>query len=478
MKTKTFLVLAATLLSTSFAHAGSDSNICGDAVEAVCDSKSTGAQKAILAQQVMNNAAKQAQAFMREQPLPAKEFLVSIPQFIANAGTSQEMSYAMTRGLAYLACLDFLARGYFSSSGDYGYLGLKCFPNGPTNSVADTRNAFDRLGDVNQHAKALGTFKRIKELTLKVVQESNYSASLKPALVASVQRTDFFSMKDFVVQAVEDFGKAVQKKPEVAAATPDAMLQILSACDPKAIAENAFNFATVIDSPIAPSITQHHMVICPSTWLYGTRFTYRRIGDDHVYNPNEMARDALYVKPPVISVPEMSGNPDNLVSIVAHELGHSVDISIQQAVLSIKPNTTLTGEQSSSKSTMQAFTSCIARRHVDSGKLTASFMATPLDRQDVAFLFFNEYHADSVAANVLSLYLKKYPDAKTRQGVMKEGLKLLCGSEKHEPFTNPAHPVLHPAGNFRIRTTYLGNNNLRKTLGCTQLPKVFSCSFR
>jgi hypothetical protein len=458
----------------------SKGDICNDSVEAVCTTENHSERQLHLANQISLQAVNEAQAFLGDRTqVSLPEFLNSVADAIrAGRANAHEFQRGLIRGLAYLSCVDYLSRGYFSSNRDYSYLGLKCFPNGPTKSLSEIRSAFDRLGDVQLQQKTVALFNEIKSDTARVVSESNYDHVLKRVLLAQVVSTEYLSMKDYVIETLESAANELAKVKDGSSQLPSVLVSILNQCDLSAQSANAFNYAATVTGPLG-SYTHHRMVICPSMWVYGTHYAYAKPRSDDSNDRLAIRRDQTAVKLPVFSVPEISGNPDNMVVVVAHELGHSVDMTVTDLIGEIDLKKGPTAEQVSALGIRTAFTSCLKGRYGDRGTLLATFKgAITLDPATSAKLFFNEYHADSIASNVMSIYLKKYPDLSSRRSIIAGNLTMFCGSTQHDLMQSQYVTSLHPSGEFRIENSFLGNQKLRETLGCKAAPKVYGCSFR
>jgi hypothetical protein len=478
VSTAIFLLLSSFQFSVSDAKA--ESQICSDPLEFVCSNKEYSRQKS-MALEIRTKAATESQLYFSDPAENAQDYIDKITDQIKNNTDSKKQRAWINRGLFYVSCLDYISRAYFNSANDYSYSGVSCVTEKTSHNL---KNDLDKMGNLQFFQKTYLVFQNLKQLVLQVVKSSQYSEALKPLLISQVSATDFASVQTFALENLSDTEEKISEKKisnDNVAGTLSAFIQ---ACDPKAESENAFNYSVTDASEENPS-PQHKVVLCPSMWLYGTSVSEINSVPNSAQNirtKNGMARDHTAFQN--LNLPlqfKLSGHAYRLVPAILHEIGHSIDSSIQDW-LALKQTASNQKFLSAVSQTKKTFTSCIQKRHVDTGELIAerpaysaesdeSFAAEP----NSADLFFAEYHADTISANALSLYLLKYP-ADRRAEVFSQGVSFLCGISNHEEHLSPLINNLHPSGVFRIRDLFMQNKMLRETLGCSRSAEP-SCSF-
>lgn len=457
------LCLLVLMLIVSAKKVRAEPAICNDSVDYACTALPPSSQNnygRIIAQKAVN----QTVQFLNEKPASVRGFANSLVRQLESKDAAL-WNQAFNRGVLYISCMDYLSRVYYSSGANLKFESARCFDSklvSPKNMLG----ALEKLQDMRSQAKVRQMFSTAKKIVQQVLTQSFYNSSLKEYLGIQVSNTHAISMAEYAVQSYLSMIHAVQADPSQVNAAPQAILNILGRCDFDGVQPNAFNQMVVMSTEKGP-LAINQMVVCPSFWALATDSATKLVRPPSYEGMT--VKDNTDIRLPTVEIPLVKGDEPQMMFLILHEFGHTIDTALVglQAVI---PD---------ARSDYGFFTGCMARKLERNG----TFLNPPLKSLNnrhlltdelLTKLYFNEYHADSIAANGFSIYLKRF-DSSLRPEIARKGMNALCGS-KADVFSLDAI-ALHPVGEDRIEKIFMGNAHLRKALGCTSKPKAYSCSF-
>jgi hypothetical protein len=421
-------------------QASAEELICQDPLAAICTNSAAVTPNLELAKKIRNQALRETQQFFAVKAPDRGEAATDL-YFRNLAGRLQsEQALVRKRAVAesqtYLNCLDYLAQFYFN---------VETPMSEPVPSCYD--EARDQKSREAILAKKYAALPASRVLPLwnetltgvkKVNARANYSDDLKAVIethLDGMNQIDLNEYRRLLVSSGEEENPA------------DAEINLWKTCDPYGEMPGLNNFKERHNNGLAMEI-KNHLLICPGTYVFATTTQNGRT----------------------------VGDAGSLRYEIAHEVGHTLEEQIgywsDKNFFHNQSSAAIAGGAET-----KSFYACMNDRHINAGDLRLIAKSDSQGDEDPAAYYFDEYAADSIAAEVMAEYLNQKPWIPAEKvNFLKQNLHSLCSDQAGETITSPFDSALHPSGKFRIQELALQNTSLRASLGCSITPKR-SCSF-